>query len=110
MKGIAFFISPIFAIFGFSSLSSRVVPSKASRNKSMYFSCHAGYFAAAKIVSFFGFLGSNAMFFPLSFFFCCAASAEVILEDVERTYSRAAESAGDGAGTEGKSSFWIVEG
>jgi len=76
----------------------------------MYFSCQAGYFAAAKIVSFFGFLGSKAMFLPLSFFFCDAASAEVMLDEVERTYSRAAERAGDGAGTEGKSSFWIVDG
>lgn len=62
------------------------------------------------MVSFLGFLGSKVMFLPLSFFFCDAASADVMFDEVERTYSRAAESAGDGAGTEGKSSFWIVDG
>lgn len=33
-----------------------------------------------------------------------------MFEEVERTYSQAADKDGDGEGTSGKSSFWIVVG
>ena len=62
------------------------------------------------MVSCLGRLGSYATFLPLSFLFCCAASAEVMLEDVERTYSRAAEREGRGEAIVGQRAFWIVEG
>ncbi len=54
------------------------------------------------MVSFLGSLGSKLMFLPLSFRFCCAASAEVMAEDVARTYSRVAVRDGFGAGTSGQ--------
>ena len=39
------------------------------------------------------------MVLPLSFFLSCAASADVIDDDVARTYSRVAVRDGEGAGT-----------
>jgi hypothetical protein len=51
----------------------------------MYLSCQAGKEVAAKMVSFLGFLGSKAMALPFSFFLSCAASADVIAEEVKRT-------------------------
>lgn len=62
------------------------------------------------MVSFLGSLGSKAMDFPFSFFFSWAASAEVMLDEVCRTYSRAAVRWGCARGTEGQRASWIDEG
>ncbi len=67
--------------------------------------CHAGKAAAMKMVSCFGFFGSKEIFLPLSFRFCCAASALVMAELVALTYSRAAVRDGRGAGTVGQRAF-----
>lgn len=61
-------------------------------------------------MSFLGSLGSKEMTFPLSFRFCCAASALVIALLVALTYSRAAVNDGVGWGTSGQRAFWIVLG
>lgn len=68
----------------------------------MYFSCHAGYDVAAKMKSLLGSLGSKAMALPFSFFLSCVPSAEVMLDVVLRTYSRAAVSWACGVGTDGQ--------
>lgn len=60
-----------------------------------------------KMVSFLGFLGSKSLCLPLAIFLSCAASAELMLEDVCRTYSRAAVRAGSAAGTSGHVANWI---
>lgn len=59
--------------------------SKASRTRSMYFSCQVGYFFAAKMVIFFGLRGSNVEVLPLDSFLARVASEEVMLEEVLRT-------------------------
>ena len=58
-----------------------------------------------KIISRLSLRGSKEMVLPLAIFFCCAPSADVMFEDVERTYSQAADRDEDGEGTLGKSSF-----
>ena len=43
------------------------------------------------MVNYLGLLGSYTVVVPLVFFLCWAASAEVMLGEVDRTYSRVAE-------------------
>lgn len=81
-----------------------------ARTSSMYLVCQVGWDVAVKMVSFLGSLGSKAMVLPFSFFLSCAASAEVMFEDVWRTYSRAAVRWGCGNGTEGQRASWMDEG
>lgn len=63
-----------------------------------------------KIVNCLGFLGSKVIFFPLSFRFSCAASADVMAEEVARTYSLAEVREGLGRGAEGQRAFCTVLG
>ena len=62
------------------------------------------------MVSFFGFLRSYPISLPLAFFFCCAASAEVMFDEVARTYSLAAVKSGFGVGASGYKAFWMDDG
>ena len=50
------------------------------------------------------------MVLPLSFLLSCSDSAEVMADEVARTYSRAAVSEGSDSGTDGHSAVWIDEG
>ena len=54
--------------------------------------------------------GSKRVALPFAFRFCCAASALVMADVVERTYSLVAVREESGRGTSGQSAFWIVFG
>ena len=56
------------------------------------------------------FAGSNKADLPFANLFTCAPSADVILEEVVRIYSRAAVKAGMGSATLGHKAFWTVSG
>ena len=58
-----------------------------------------------KIIRRFSLRGSKEMVLPLAIFFCWAPSADVMFEEVERTYSQAADREEDEEETVGKSSF-----
>lgn len=79
--------------------------SNSVRTRSMYFSCQAGQDSATKIVRRFGLRGSKLADLPFANFFAAWDSADVMFDEVDLTYSRAADRAGSGCGTVGQSAF-----